>query len=142
MDYQPDQLKCFSIRRWIEGCEAYYVQPAKSAAKSFSIRRWIEGCEAHCRRRQHNIQRGVSVSADGSKGVKPLPNSEPSPTVDSFSIRRWIEGCEASCIHQPNGGSHRGFSIRRWIEGCEAFCRASPNAAHSVFQYPQMDRRV
>ena len=66
---------------------------------------------------QAKREMGVSVSADGSKGVK-LPNLAGAQNVE---VR---------------------FSIRRWIEGCEAAGRASPVTAPRTFQYPQMDRRV
>ena len=59
----------------------------------------------------------VSVSADGSKGVK--------PSIASLSI-----------VQKP------GFSIRRWIEGCEANIITRQEARGKLFQYPQMDRRV
>ncbi len=64
------QEECFSIRRWIEGCEAAAFFAAMTKISSFSIRRWIEGCEAiYCYNSRERVLK-VSVSADGSKGVK------------------------------------------------------------------------
>ena len=62
---------------------------------SFSIRRWIEGCEARLHISLVMCFGGVSVSADGSKGVKPFHNILLLCGDGRFSIRRWIEGCEA-----------------------------------------------
>ncbi len=110
----------------------------------FSIRRWIEGCEAVWRRIWRVVPVVVSVSADGSKGVKRVADACFARQLDGFSIRRWIEGCEAygdgnyrrrlgrvSVSADGSKGvkpspirlyarSAPGFSIRRWIEGCEA----------------------
>ena len=61
----------------------------------FSIRRWIEGCEALGIAVSWLPIRYVSVSADGSKGVKQCPMLIPDKFWSRFSIRRWIEGCEA-----------------------------------------------
>ena len=83
----------------------------------------------------------VSVSADGSKGVKRTAGYIPIIRIPCFSIRRWIEGCEA----QPHSGQVRDvfrFSIRRWIEGCEAPTLLLRAYLVTLFQYPQMDRRV
>ena len=44
---------------------------------------------------------GVSVSADGSKGVKPRIQLSVFAARLSFSIRRWIEGCEAVFAYAP-----------------------------------------
>ena len=187
----PRQMCRFSIRRWIEGCEAPLSRCGTTRTWScFSIRRWIEGCEAQLVS-NFRLKQPVSVSADGSKGVKPCPLSVIFPNFLSFSIRRWIEGCEATDrtvnftlnttvsvsadgskgvklyhLHQDTvwfavsvsadgskgvkpchmSASHCeiwSFSIRRWIEGCEA---AKPvlrlPSGTTMFQYPQMDRRV
>ncbi len=69
MSYTADES--FSIRRWIEGCEAPVRPLDTTGGFRFSIRRWIEGCEAWSHR--HNLT-----------------------SVKRFSIRRWIEGCEAA----------------------------------------------
>ena len=47
------------------------LKPASSLLSTrFSIRRWIEGCEASIPPDKTRVKRIVSVSADGSKGVK------------------------------------------------------------------------
>ncbi len=86
----------FSIRRWIEGCEASLTPFAPPFhLQCFSIRRWIEGCEAQVFDYAKRGLLRVSVSADGSKGVKRARTFGGSTSGSSFSIRRWIEGCEA-----------------------------------------------
>ncbi len=79
-----------------KGVKLFVTFGSDHFSRSFSIRRWIEGCEAVnfvYRRVEIKV---VSVSADGSKGVKLADIGKLSQYPSSFSIRRWIEGCEAS----------------------------------------------
>ena len=67
---------------------------------------------------------GVSVSADGSKGVKPPDSRSRSRSSSSFSIRRWIEGCEAGERHRESGAAKVSVSadgskgVKRYLRQC------------------------
>ena len=111
-------LARFSIRRWIEGCEAIHRKITNGKLASFSIRRWIEGCEAAWRKFRGYWRRRVSVSADGSKGVK-----LPSLNFHRFPILIVSVSADGSKGVKPCVSS-RYCPRCRW------------------FQYPQMDRRV
>ena len=107
----------------------------------FSIRRWIEGCEAVVCGAFLLACVSVSVSADGSKGVKRTPCRAAVLALAGFSIRRWIEGCEA--IYPANRVVVDYVSVS--ADGSKGVKRR-PNFCSCYrpiwFQYPQMDRRV
>ncbi len=78
------QHGCFSIRRWIEGCESLKTYSLATSSFCFSIRRWIEGCEAPGWRGPERCHVQVSVSADGSKGVKRGMITSPGRSIYGF----------------------------------------------------------
>ena len=88
----------FSIRRWIEGCEARAAAGAGLVGDGFQYPQMdSKGVKQHMLAR-HLKSKNVSVSADGSKGVKLGDNSASKANILCFSIRRWIEGCEALAL--------------------------------------------
>ena len=108
----------------------------------FSIRRWIEGCEAPGQQSLLSRRRGVSVSADGSKGVKPDADERDLTEEECFSIRRWIEGCEAGGQPKSRCAENNVSVSADGSKGVKPPLHTFDRLNLLSFQYPQMDRRV